>query len=144
MDSRTSLLVLSVKGETADRTARPKWSRGVRLVPAQDNFTLLAQLDRLWSAMRREFGAAHYRQVAVVLTELSPAAETQLALFDREGNIGAALENRRLSLSRAMDRVNHRWGRDAVTIGHDARGAARGSGPKIAFTRIPELAEFWE
>ena len=144
IECRAGLLVLSVKGEAADRTVRPKWSRPVRLVPGQDSFTLLAALDRLWATMRCEFAPLHYRQVAVVLSELSPAAETQLALFDREGNVGIASESRRLALSRAMDRVNHRWGRDAVTIGHDARGAARGSGPKIAFTRIPELAEFCE
>jgi len=139
MESRTALLVLSVKGED-----RCKWSRGNRLVPAHDNFTLLAELDRLWAAMRGDFDAVQYRQVSVALLELSPAAETQLALFGRDGAIGAATEAKRLALSRAMDRVNHRWGRDAVTIGHDTRGAARGSGPKIAFTRIPELAEFWE
>jgi DNA polymerase-4 len=43
-----------------------------------------------------------------------------------------------------MDKVNQRFGRDAVTIGHDSAGAARSSGPKIAFTRIPEVAEFHE
>ena len=55
-----------------------------------------------------------------------------------------ATEARRLALSTAIDRMNARFGRDAVTVGHDARGATRSSGPKIAFTRIPELAEFVE
>jgi DNA polymerase-4 len=41
-----------------------------------------------------------------------------------------------------MDRVNARFGRDAVTLGHDSQGATRSRGPAIAFTRIPELAEF--
>ena len=144
MESRAALLVLSIGGETPDRAARPKWSRARRLVGAQDNFTLLAALDDLWSAMRGSFAPQAYRKVSVTLLELSPATETQLALFERDGTVGAATEAKRLALSRAMDRVNHRWGRDAVTIGHDSRGAARGSGPKIAFTRIPELAEFWE
>lgn len=148
LERRTALLVLSVKGE-ADRNddsaaARQKWSRALRLIPAHDNFTLLAGLDALWRTMRGEFAPQRYRQVSVALLELSPASEAQLALFDRDGMAGAATEAKRLALSRAMDRVNHRWGRDAVTIGHDARGAARGSGPKIAFTRIPELAEFNE
>ena len=148
LESRTALLVLSVKGEV-DRSEgstapREKWSRALRLIPAHDNFTLLAGLDTLWRTMRGEFAPQRYRQVSVALLELSPASEAQLALFDRDGTVGATTEAKRLALSRAMDRVNHRWGRDAVTIGHDARGAARGSGPKIAFTRIPELAEFNE
>jgi len=144
MECRTALLTLSVGGETPDRAARPKWAQARRLVPAQDNFTLLAALDRLWTAMRSDFAPQHYRKVSVTLLELSPQAETQLALFDRDGAVGAATETKRLALSRAMDRVNQRFGRDAVTIGHDAHGAARGSGPKIAFTRIPDLAEFRE
>ena len=148
LERRSALLVLSVKGD-ADRiegsaAPRLKWSRALRLIPAHDNFALLGGLDTLWRAMRGEFGPQRYRQVSVALLELSPASEAQLALFDRDGVVGAATEAKRLALSCAMDRVNHRWGRDAVTIGHDARGAARGSGPKIAFTRIPELAEFNE
>jgi hypothetical protein len=46
----------------------------------------------------------------------------------------ARTDARRLALSRAMDKVNNRFGRDAVTLGHDARGATRSRGPAIAFT----------
>ena len=126
-----------------------RWSHGQKLVAAHDNFTLLAVLDALWTQMRAELPDARYRQVAVTFLELSDAAATQLALFD-DGSLwsGAAMtpatEARRLALSTAIDRMNARFGRDAVTVGHDARGATRSSGPKIAFTRIPELAEFRE
>ena len=166
MACHTGFVVLSVKGEGG--TAGPgethgtapawsgrmaalpggRWSHGQRLVAAHDSFTLLAVLDTLWARMRAEFGEARYRQVAVTFLELSAATETQLALFD-EGFWGGpavtpATEARRLALSAAIDRMNARFGRDAVTVGHDARGATRSSGPKIAFTRIPELAEFYE
>ncbi len=167
MGCRTSFVVLSVKGEgrpgevavtsgtapawAGRMAALPggRWSHGQKLVAAQDSFTLLAVLDLLWANMRAELPDARYRQVAVTFLELSDAAETQLALFD-DGSIstGAAMtpatETRRLALSAAMDRMNARFGRDAVTVGHDRRGATRSSGPKIAFTRIPELAEFRE
>jgi DNA polymerase-4 len=43
-----------------------------------------------------------------------------------------------------MDRMNQRFGRDAVTLGHHDGGSTRSRGPAIAFTRIPELAEFHE
>ena len=131
-----------------------RWSHGQKLVAAHDSFTLLAVLDRLWTRMRAELPDARYRQVAVTFLELTDAAETQLALFDDTGlfdsRLGggvamtAATETRRLALSTAIDRMNARFGRDAVTVGHDAAGATRSSGPKIAFTRIPELAEFVE
>jgi len=121
-----------------------RWSHGQKLVAAHDNFTLLAVLDALWTRMRGELPDQRYRQVAVTFLELTDAAATQLALFDDGSAVTPATEERRLALSIAIDRMNARFGRDAVTVGHDARGATRSSGPKIAFTRIPELAEFWE
>lgn len=139
MECRTSLVVLTVKGE--DKT---KWSHGSRLIAAQDSFTLLHCLDALWLRMLGEMAENRYRQVSVTFLDLTPASEAQLALFDAGTSISAATELKRLALSHALDKANARWGRDAVTVGHDARGATRSSGPKIAFTRIPELAEFSE
>ena len=139
MECRTSLVVLTVKGEE-----KTKWSHGQRLVAAHDSFTLLGVLDALWTRMRREMPEQRYRQVSITFLDLTPASEAQLSLFDVGTSVSAATEAKRLALSRALDTVNGRWGRDAVTIGHDARGATRSSGPKIAFTRIPELAEFSE
>ena len=172
MGCRTAFVVLSVKGEGAVRddyarrdsgpapaftsgtapawagrmAAMPggRWSHGQKLVAAHDSFTLLAVLDGLWTRMRAELPDARYRQVSVTFLELTDAAETQLALFDGGAAMTPATERRRLALSTAIDRMNARFGRDAVTVGHDAAGATRSSGPKIAFTRIPELAEFVE
>ena len=143
MERRTGALVLTVKGDGADRAARTRWSGEMRMIAAQDNFTLLASLERLWTRMRAEFSAASYRQVAVTLLDLSPVDAVQLGLFDAPGST-PAVEARRLALSHAIDRANRRFGRDAVTIGHDARGGTRSSGPRIAFTRIPQMAEFDE
>ena len=162
MECRTAFVVLSVKGEgrpgevaitsgtapawSGRMAALPggRWSHGAKLVAAHDSFTLLDVLDGLWSRMRAELPDARYRQVAVTFMELTDAAETQLALFDSGAVLTPATERRRLALSTAIDRMNTRFGRDAVTFGHDARGATRSSGPKIAFTRIPEMAEFRE
>ena len=162
MECRTAFVVLSVKGEgrpgevaitsgtapawSGRMAALPggRWSHGAKLVAAHDSFTLLDVLDGLWSRMRAELPDARYRQVAVTFMELTDAAETQLALFDSGAVLTPATERRRLALSTAIDRMNTRFGRDAVTVGHDARGATRSSGPKIAFTRIPEMAEFRE
>jgi DNA polymerase-4 len=161
MECRTGFVVLTVKGEGSggegdgeDATVGGeerrggvtpgRWSHGQKLVAAMDSFTLLAVLDDLWARMRAELPDQRYRQVSVTFLELTAAAETQLALFDSGHAVTPATEARRLALSAAIDRMNVRFGRDAVTVGHDSAGASRSSGPRIAFTRIPDLAEFRE
>jgi DNA polymerase-4 len=47
------------------------------------------------------------------------------------------------TLSRAMDKINHRFGRDSILIGMTSQGRSF-SGSKIAFTRIPDIDEFLE
>jgi DNA polymerase IV len=138
MERLTSCIILGVRSD--DDRPPPKWSGSRRLLPVQDSFAMLAALDMLWAEMTAEFPARRYRKVSVTLIDLTPVGAVQLGLFDAP----ATADPRRLALSRAMDRVNVRFGRDAVTVGHDARGGSRSRGPAIAFTRIPELAEFNE
>jgi DNA polymerase IV len=140
-DKTAGWLGLSVKAEAAPGEKPPKWSAGVKLRQAADTMTLLECLDGLWTAMLDQFGARRFLQVGVTLGELGDAETAQAGLFDAQAQRNI---ERRLALSRAMDKVNARFGRDAVTLGHDAVGAARSHGPRIAFTRIPELAEFHE
>ncbi len=129
---------LVVKGEAAFGDKPPKWAAGMRVAPVMDTLTLLECLDELWTRMAGAFAPRRFLQVGITLGELTDAVAAQPGLFD-----GGASQ-RRLALSRAMDTVNTRFGRDAVTLGHDAAGAARSQGPRIAFTRIPEMAEFHE
>lgn len=146
-DRRSGWLELIVKAEPApgpERSKAPKWHGGEKLPQVMDSTTLLEALDRLWTRMRDEFPERSFLQVAVTLGELSEADAVQLNLFDGGAALDPRAEAKRLALARALDKVNARFGRDAVTIGHDARGAARSQGPRIAFTRIPELAEFHE
>ena len=55
-----------------------------------------------------------------------------------------ARETRGLALSRAMDRIIQRFGRNAVSLGPLGGGRVDHVGSKIAFGRIPELDEFHE
>lgn len=137
---RTGWLGLRVKGEV-----RPaKWKAGMKLPQLMDSLSLIEALDLLWAQMAATFPHQRLLQVGVVLGDLSPADSAQGDLFDQAALLCARTDARRLALSRAMDKVNSRFGRDAVTLGHDACGATRSRGPAIAFTRIPELAEFVE
>jgi DNA polymerase-4 len=143
-DKAAGWLGLMVKAEAPPGERPAKWHAGVKLTAVMDTITLLERLDTLWAQMLGEFGARRFLQVGVTLAELSDADAVQAGLFDDGGQLHPAAAARRLALSRAMDKVNSRFGRDAVTLGHDAVGAARSQGPRIAFTRIPELAEFHE
>ena len=83
--------------------------------------------------------------VGVTLCEIAPIAGEQESLFAHlPPDAALARETRTLSLSRAMDRINERFGRNAVALGPIAGGRIDAVGAKIAFGRIPELAEFHE
>ncbi|MDG2533828.1 hypothetical protein P6144_09235 [Sphingomonas sp. HITSZ_GF] len=55
-----------------------------------------------------------------------------------------ARETRTLALSRAMGRINQKFGRNAVSVGPLQGGRIDRAGTKIAFGRIPEMSEFHE
>ena len=107
-----------------------------------DTVTLLHGLDTLWDQMLAGFTPRRFLQVSIILGELGDAGAIQPELFD--ASLAPADSARRLALSVAMDKVNARFGRDAVTLGHDYAGAGRSLDPRIAFTRIPNIAEFCE
>ncbi|MGE5196228.1 MAG: hypothetical protein ACM3JI_02735 [Anaerolineae bacterium] len=47
-------------------------------------------------------------------------------------------------MSRTLDAINQRYGRDSVLLGILPAEGRSFSGTKIAFTRIPEIEEFEE
>lgn len=138
------LLVLSALTET-----KRKWSASVKLPNTQDSFVMLKALESLWpqlhEAARAEPGGFQLRRIGVTLLDISLIEGEQGSLFDTlDPGDPLAREARSLRLSRALDRVNTRWGRNAVTVGPLAGGRTDKVGTKIAFGRIPDLAEFNE
>jgi DNA polymerase IV len=65
-------------------------------------------------------------------------------LFANLPDVGLAARGKSEKLSRAMDEINHRFGRDTVLIGMTPSQGQSFSGSKIAFTRIPDVEEFLE
>ncbi len=109
---------------------------------AQDSMTFLDLLDHAWKIVTREARGARIKKVSVVLHGLT-AADTispELALPDMDQKGRERAEN----LSRAMDKINHRFGRDSVLVGMLPSQGRSFSGSKIAFTRIPDVEEFLE
>jgi DNA polymerase-4 len=95
----------------------------------QDTLTMVEAFHKLW---RRRPRHPRPTQVAVTLYDLVPDSSVSLALFPDQ--------RRRLTLSQTMDRLNDKFGANAVYFGgiHAVRNAAP---TRIAFTQIPDLAE---
>ncbi|OYY91091.1 MAG: type VI secretion protein ImpB [Sphingomonas sp. 28-66-16] len=142
---RSRLLVLHGKFEDD----KSNWRASVKLPATQDSFVILAALDglfpRLAAAGRARGGGFQLRMVGVTLCEIEPVAGEQEALFAHlDPDDPLARESRGLALSRAMDRLNEKFGRHAVSVGPIHGDRIDRVGTKIAFGRIPEPHEFHE
>ncbi len=142
---RARLLVLHARFED-DKSA---WRTSVKLPATEDSFIILGRLEtlfpRLREAARSRSGGFRIRMIGVTLCEIEQAAGDQGSLFAHLAPTDPlARETRGLALSRAMDRINERWGRNAVSVGPLNGGRIDHVGAKIAFGRIPEASEFHE
>jgi DNA polymerase-4 len=140
---RARLLVLHARFEDDKST----WRTSVKLPATQDSFVVLDRLETLFPRLAAA-GREHRlgcRMIGVTLSEIEPVAGEQGSLFAHlDPDDPLARETRGLALSRAMDRINQRYGRNAVSVGPLNGGRLDRVGTKIAFGRIPELSEFHE
>ncbi|MEO5493458.1 MAG: type VI secretion protein ImpB [Sphingomonas sp.] len=139
------LLVLHVRFED-DKAV---WQCSRKLAATQDSFQVLAALDSLFPRLaeegKRRHGGLRVRMVGVTLNEVVPVNGEQGSLFAHlDPDDPLARETRGLALSRAMDRLNEKFGRHAVSLGPFHGGRIDRVGTKIAFGRIPDLDEFHE
>jgi len=139
---RARLLMLHARYEDG----KGKWRGSIRLPPTQDSFAIIAALDALWPKLAASVShGLRLRMVGVTLTNLEAVEGEQGSLFARlEPDHELSRAIRTESLSRALDRINTRFGRNAVTLGPATGGRIDRVGTSIAFGRIPEIAEFHE
>ena len=142
---RARLLVLHGKFED-DKTS---WRASIKLPATEDSFVILARLDALFPRLREAGkarpGGFRLRMIGVTLCEIEPAAGEQGSLWaGLDPHDPLARETRGLQLSRAMDTLNAKFGKNAVSVGPLLGGRTDHVGAKIAFGRIPELSEFHE
>ncbi|OYY72968.1 type VI secretion protein ImpB [Sphingomonas sp. 28-63-12] len=142
---RSRLLMLHGKFEDD----KSHWRASVKLPATQDSFVILAALDALFpqlaAAGRQRGGGFQLRMIGVTLGEIEPVAGEQQSLFAHlDPDDPLARETRGLALSRAMDSINEKFGRHAVSVGPIHGGRIDRVGTKIAFGRIPEAHEFHE
>ena len=124
-------------GNAASRTEE-------RVYRAKDNKTFLDLLNRLWTRAIKPTPGMRIRKVSVTLSDLVAATNLQAELFASPPDSDLEARGKSEKLSRAMDKINHRFGRDSVLIGMTPSDGRSSSGSKIAFTRIPDIDEFLE
>jgi DNA polymerase-4 len=104
-----------------------RWDADMRLVDTQDTVTFLHALQKLWSGRPRT--RRTILQVGMAFSDLVPEAGHTGSLF--------ATESKSKSLYETLDRLNARFGRQAVYFASAHKARDRG-GMHIAFNHIPD------
>ncbi len=115
---------------------------------AQDNMTFLHMLNQIWRRMIYKLRASgmttiKIKKLSITLHGLVPASDLADDLLSDDTN-HRYNRTKHENVSRAMDRLNQRFGRDTILIGMLPSQGRSFSGTKIAFTRIPDKEEFLE
>ena len=84
------------------------------------------------------------KKISVTLYHLQIAGSRQGDLFDPLSPDAAAARAKAERMSKALDMLNQKYGRDTVALGMLPAQGRSFSGTKIAFTRIPDVEEFLE
>ena len=84
------------------------------------------------------------KHISVVLYDLSPLENQQTNFLEEINCRISEYSKKRKKVSEAMDSINSRFGRDSITIGSAPKKIQPFSGTKVAFTRIPDIKEFYE
>lgn len=122
----------------------PRIEDSERCYRAQDSLTFLRLLDTAWGKVMREVQGSRIKKVSVTLHGLVPEGGEQPELFSEFPGFDARARDKAERMSRALDKINHRFGRDSVSVGMLPSQGRSFSGTKIAFTRIPDIEEFLE
>lgn len=123
----------------------PRYASEARCVAASDSLTFLHLLDAMWAEILMRAGRdVRIKKLSVTLFHLAPAGSGQGNLLDMLAGEEKQRRAKAERMSRALDRLNQRYGRDTVALGMMPGDGRSFSGTKIAFTRIPDAKEFHE
>lgn len=117
-----------------------RWGHDLRIAPASDSMTFVRLTHALWDLMQQSLAPECIKKVSIALTGLQTAAETTGDLFAPI----APRHAKNAALSEAMDRITRAYGPKAVHFGMLAETQSGYVGTKIAFSRVPDMAEFSE
>lgn len=139
------LYALYVRFDVPKNTGqRYKWTSDIKIPLAEDSFSFLNALNMLWEKMIEDGTPPRIKQIGVSFYGLVPADKIMPDMFKELDDPVAQTQKKHAKLSNAMDQINEKYGLDTVVLGTLPEQMSRFSGTKIAFTRIPEKAEFHE
>ncbi len=114
------------------------------LYRAQDSLSFLHLLEQAWDTFVQQYPYARIKKISVILHGLVAASDLQPELFLPLSEGELKQRERSEKMSRALDKINQKFGRDSVLLGMLPSQGRSFSGTKVAFTRIPEAEEFFE
>jgi DNA polymerase IV len=141
MDYEATRLALSIRMDHG-----PRCGLEMPMPATSDSLALLRHFEGLWAKVTDGMPVfAQAKKVSVTLFGLQPMGRQQLDLFQKTLLTPSPRAPHHAKLAHAMDGLNKRFGRDTVNFGvWKNRAVNRYTGTKIAFSRIPERAEFHE
>jgi DNA polymerase-4 len=139
MDYYASSFSLSARLENG-----PRIEYNERCYRAQDSVTFLRMMETAWTNLMRQARGQRIKKISISLHGLTAAGEAQPELFSQLPDYDSHARVRSEKMSRALDKINHRFGRDSVLVGMLPSQGKKFSGSKVAFTRIPDIEEFLE
>jgi DNA polymerase-4 len=121
-----------------------KFSMARRVSPAQDNYSFLEALEILWDEMTRSLNPWRIKKINIALYNLHEAKNITPDLFEQESAQGTERQHKHETLSNLMDKINQKYGAEAIRLGVSPKTQAGYVGTKIAFHHIPDMEEFNE
>lgn len=118
----------------------PRWDMAAHTEATQDNFTFLEALDSLWDQMMAQCQAQRIKKLAIGFYDLKKENELTYDLFSKPDK----KSHRNNALSTTIDTINQKYGANTLQLGVNPKTSSGFVGTKIAFSRVPDLAEFSE
>ena len=113
-----------------------------RFYRACDNKKLQEEATKIWTQLIKKRNFKQIKKISITLYNLKKKSDLQPELFQNFNKKITLDTNRFEELSKTMDNINTRFGRDSVTIGGLPNKIKYFSGTRIAFTRIHDKQEF--
>lgn len=121
---------------------------------ANDPFTFLYHLDALWEDMMLDIrglegwdvsrrGRVFFKKISVILSGLRMPGEITGDLLDEERQTKVEKLRKHEALASALDHLQAKYQKETVTLGSVPKTKTGYVGTKIAFSRVPDVEEFW-
>ncbi len=109
-----------------------------------DSISLLEKSNFIWQKILISNKIKKIKQISVILYNLESLENSQINFIEYLNSDFITTLKKRSNLSNTIDVINSRFGRDSITIGSLPNVMSQFSGTKVAFTRIPDIKEFYE